>query len=184
MSESIESLLEFLRISSRVSVVQLEPPRARSFAEALARHLADRSPLLADAIAERDDARAAAKRWQTAFEAQNHARSFDLHRERDAARAERDLAQRAAAEAEQHKVALSESLDQMTTLVTHWEGVAAANALDVVTEVAKEREACAKLCDDAFERWRLNLAQDLATDIRARGLSGTPQLDDVKRCGA
>jgi hypothetical protein len=35
VSESIESLLEFLRISSRVAVVQLEPPRARAFADAL-----------------------------------------------------------------------------------------------------------------------------------------------------
>jgi hypothetical protein len=35
VSESIESLLEFLRISSRVAVVELEPKRARAFAEVL-----------------------------------------------------------------------------------------------------------------------------------------------------
>jgi hypothetical protein len=72
--------------------------------------------------------------------------------------AERDLAQRAA---------------------THWEGVAVANALEVVTEVAAERETCARMAE-SFSPGQYKLA----TLIRARGLSGTPQLDDVKRCGA
>lgn len=40
--ESIESLLEFLRISSRVAVVQLEPPRARAFAEVLERPVTEK----------------------------------------------------------------------------------------------------------------------------------------------
>lgn len=91
--ESVESLLEFLRISSRVAVVQLEPPRARAFAEVLARLVV-----------------------------------------------EKGIADRAAA---------------------HWEGVAAANALDVVTEVAAEREACAKLAERNGDRVT-------ATSIRGR----------------
>jgi uncharacterized protein YgbK (DUF1537 family) len=37
--ETVESLLEYLRVAGRVSVVHLEPPRAREFYEALRTHL-------------------------------------------------------------------------------------------------------------------------------------------------
>lgn len=106
--ETIDSLLEFLRISARVSVVQLEPKRAREFAEVLARLVT-----------------------------------------------EKGIADRAAA---------------------HWEGVAAANALDVATEVAKEREACALTLDEKSETWRRvhgpywgDSLKVLADQLRARG---------------
>lgn len=48
--ESLESLLEFLTISGRVAVVQLEPPRARAFAEALRASIADEHEVVVAAI--------------------------------------------------------------------------------------------------------------------------------------
>jgi hypothetical protein len=101
--ESVESLLEFLRISSRVAVVELEPKRARAFAEVLERAMEFKEAAIRKAVTE-------------------------------------------------------------------------------------EREACAKLVENHVnEWWGMNRRSDglrLADLIRARGLSGTPQLDDVKRCGA
>lgn len=85
--------------------------------------------------------------------------------ELEAVAVERDMAQRAAA---------------------HWEGVAAANALDVVMEVSAERDACAKAAESieaqflsretaacAPDRrrysYQASAAADVAVEIRARG---------------
>ena len=62
---------------------------------------------------------------------------------------------------------LKAKLERAETAAAHWEGVAAANALDVVTEVAAEREACAKVA----ETWRPldPHGEYIAAAIRARG---------------
>jgi hypothetical protein len=55
----------------------------------------------------------------------------------------------------------------------HWEGVAAANALDVVTEVTAEREACAKAAEVVVNNWwgeeRRKLGLQVIEAVRARG---------------
>jgi hypothetical protein len=161
VSESIESLLEFLRISSRVSVVQLEPPRAREFADALRLAME-----FGDAAREklRDEVELA-RAIGRAERQREEAHAAD-------ARAGKVRAEAALAEAEQHKVALAESLEQMTArldVVEKERDNAQLPQLGVVTEVAAEREACAKSVESVANNNAMSAGGEMWVRVKRGG---------------
>lgn len=82
--ETVESLLEFLRVAGRVSVVQLEPPQAREFYAALRERLERHRRELDDLRFARQQALEQALQWEGAAERARDAVTRAVTAEREA----------------------------------------------------------------------------------------------------